>query len=151
VHDRNNNDTLKKLFKNKRESAITLNYLFEHCALNIEFFVTLANHIESLYGLDRNDRHSEKSAKLDIMIMAQRLSRTGSIALHSGRTVKYEATDILHLEATRVADDALVKFNRRECRSFQYSYTRADNPVLDDEDNEDEGEIAQFFATDDVE
>lgn len=85
------------------------------------------------------------------MIMTQRLSRTGSIVLHSGRTVKYEVTDILHLEATRVADDALVKFNRRECRSFQYSYTEADNPVLDDEDNEDESEIAQFFATNDVE
>ncbi len=82
---------------------------------------------------------------------AQRLSRTGSIALHSGRTVKYEAADILHLGATRVAGDALVKFNRTECRSFQYSYTGADDPVLDDEDNEDEGEIAQFFATDDVE
>jgi hypothetical protein len=85
------------------------------------------------------------------MIMTQRLSRTESIALHSDQIVKYEITDTLHLEATRVVNDALVKFNRRECRSFQYSYTKTDNSVLDDEDNEDESEIAQFFATNDVE
>lgn len=42
------------------------------------------------------------------MIMAQHLSRTGSIALHTGRTVKYEAAYILQLGAMRVAGDALM-------------------------------------------
>lgn len=144
------NGTLKKLFKDRRGSAITLDYLFEHCALNTEFFANLANQIESLYGIDRNGKHPEKSAKLDIMIMAQRLSRTGPIALHSGRTVKYEAANILHLGATRVARDALVKFNGTECSSSQHDYTETDDPTLEEE-NEDEGEVAQFFATDGIE
>jgi len=144
------NGTLKKLFKDRRGSAITLDYLFEHCALNTEFFANLANQIESLYGIDRNGKHPEKSAKLDIMIMAQRLSRTGSVALHSGRTVKYEAADILYLGAARVAGDALVKFNGTECSSSQYSFTETDDSALEGE-NEDEGEVAQFFATDGIE
>jgi len=101
-------------------------------------------------SIDRNGKHPEKSAKLDIMIMAQRLSRTGSVALHSGRTVKYEAADILYLGAARVAGDALVKFNGTECSSSQYSFTETDDSALEGE-NEDEGEVAQFFATDGIE
>jgi len=31
------NGTLKKLLKAKRGSALTLDYLFEHCALNTDF------------------------------------------------------------------------------------------------------------------
>lgn len=145
------NGTLKKIFKDRRGSAITLDYLFEHCALNTEFFASLANHIESLYGIDRNGKRPEKSARIDIMIMAQRLSRTGSIALHTGRGVKYKAADILQLGAMRVAGDALVKFNRTESSSSEYRYTGTDDLVLDEEDNEDEGGVTQFFAMDDIE
>ena len=32
------NGNLKKLFKAKHRSAITLDYLFEYCSLNTEFF-----------------------------------------------------------------------------------------------------------------
>jgi hypothetical protein len=144
------NDILKKLFKNRRESVITLNYLFEHCALNIEFFANLVSRIECLYDIDRNDKHSEKSAKLDIMIIAQRLSRTESIVSHDGRIVRYETADILHLEAIRVVDDALVKFNRAECSSSQFDHSKLVDSTLNEED-ENEGEVSQFFATDDVE
>ena len=144
------NGTLKKLFKDRRGSAITLDYLFEHCALNTEFFANLASRIESLYGIDRNGKHPEKSAKLDIMVMAQRLSRTGSIATHGGRTVKYKAADILHLGAIRVAGDALVKFNKAECSSSLFDHLDLDDPALDEED-EDGGEVSQFFAANDVE
>lgn len=144
------NCTLKKLFKDGRGSAITLDYLFEHCALNTELFANLANQIESLYGIDRNGKHPEKSAKLDIMILAQRLSRTRSIALYSSRTVKYEAADVLHFGAARVAGDALVKLNGTECSSSQYGFTETDDPALEEE-NDDEGEVAQFFATDGIE
>lgn len=57
------NSTLKKLFKDRRGSAITLDYLFEHCALNTEFFANLANQIESLYGIDRNGKTSREVRK----------------------------------------------------------------------------------------
>ncbi len=50
-----------------------------------------------------------------------------------------------------IIDNALVKFNRRECCNFQYNYIKTDNSVLDDKDNEDESEITQFFVTNDVE
>ncbi|KAL9594963.1 MAG: hypothetical protein Q9179_005169 [Wetmoreana sp. 5 TL-2023] len=68
-----------------------------------------------------------------------------------GRTVKYEAADILHLGAARVAGDAMVKFNGTECSSSGYDYMGTDGPVLDEEDNEDEGGVAQFFGMDDIE
>lgn len=145
------NGTLKKLFKDKRGSAITLDYLFEHCALNTEYFASLAKHVESLYGVNRNGKRPEKSARNDIALMAQRLSRTGSIALRIGRTVKYEAADILQLGALRLAGDALVKFNRTECTSSGLDYIGTDDPALEVEENEDLGEVSQFFATDDVE
>ena len=77
--------------------------------------------------------------------------RTESIALHSDWIIKYKIIDILHLEAMCIIDNALVKFNRRECCNFQYNYIKTDNSVLDDKDNEDESEITQFFVTNDVE
>ena len=83
------------------------------------------------------------------MIMAQRLSRTGSITPHGGRAVKYEAADILHLGAMRVADDALVKFNKTECTSSQIDHLETDDPDPETED-EDEGGVSQFFAAEDI-
>ena len=74
------NRILKMLFQDKCGSAITLVYLLEYCALNTEFFAAIAHQTESLFSINQNSDHPEKSAKLDIAVMAQRLSRTGSVA-----------------------------------------------------------------------
>ncbi len=58
------NGTLEKIFADRRGSAIALDYLFEHCYLNTKFFASLANHIESLYGIDRSGRHPESQPEL---------------------------------------------------------------------------------------
>ena len=85
------------------------------------------------------------------MIVAQRLSRTSSIALYTGRGVKYKATNILQLREMRVAGDVLAKFKRTEFSSSEYRYKGTEDPVLNKGDNEDEGGVTQFFAMDDIE
>lgn len=147
------NGTLRKLLNAKRGSAITLDYLFEHCALNTDFFASLAKQTESFYSINHNSKHPEKPAERDIRVMAQRLSRSGSITLHSGRTVKHEATDVLKVGAMRIAGRAIANFNGTAC-SADYDYLEGDEYELGDEDeNEDEDEdeeVGQFFAPDHV-
>ena len=74
------NKILKILFQNKYESAIMFVYLLEYCALNTEFFATIAHQTESLFNINQNSDHSEKFMKLDIAIIAQYLSRTRFVA-----------------------------------------------------------------------
>ena len=147
------NGTLRKLLNAKRGSSLSLDYLFEHCALNTNFFDTLAKQIESFYGINRNMEHPEKSAERDIKVMAQRLSQSGSIALNSGRTVKYKATDVLAAGAIRIAGKAIANFSRTAC-SANYDYLDADEDELsdgekdenDETDVETDDELDQFFC-----
>ncbi|KAH6974697.1 hypothetical protein EDB80DRAFT_693140 [Ilyonectria destructans] len=144
------NGTLRKLLNAKRGSSLTLDYLFEHCALNTDFFATLAKQTESFYGIHRSSKHPEKSAERDIRVMAQRLSHSRSIALHSGRTVKHKATDVLAAGAMCIAGKAIAKFNRMAC-SVDYDYLEGDEDELDDgQEDEDEidEELGHFFAVD---
>ena len=147
------NGTLRKLLNAKRGSALTLDYLFEHCALNTDFFDSLTKQMESFYNVNRNSDHPEKSAERDIRVMAQRLSSSGSIAPCSGRTVKHEAIDALEAGAMRIAGRAIANFNRSAC-SIDYDYLEGDDDefVEDDEDEDDEidEEVGQFFADDHV-
>jgi len=147
------NGTLKKLFKAKRGSALTLDYLFEHCALNTDFFDSLTKQMESFYSVNRNSKHPEKSAERDIRIMAQRLSCNGSIAPQSGRTVKHEAIDVLKVGAMRIAGKAIANFNRTAC-NIGYDYLEGDEDEFveehEDDDDETDEEIDQFFAPDHV-
>ncbi|KAH6985308.1 hypothetical protein EDB80DRAFT_656411 [Ilyonectria destructans] len=147
------NGTLRELLNAKRGSSLTLDYLLEHCALNTDFFAALARQIESFYSINRNGEHPEKSAERDIRIMAQRLSRSGSIDLHSGRTVKHKATNVLEVGARRIAGKVIANFNKTAC-SVNYDYLEGDEDELDDE-NEDEDddfgeEVGRFFIADDV-
>ena len=89
------NGILKILFQDKYGSAITLVYLLKHCALNTKFFAIIAHQTESLFSINQNSDHSEKSTKLDITIIAQRFSRTGSVAQQNSWTTKYKAIDML--------------------------------------------------------
>jgi hypothetical protein len=142
------NGTLRQLLNAKRGSSLTLDYLLEHCALNTDLFATLAKQTESFFGIIRNSDHPEKSAELDVKVMAQRLSHSGSIALHTGRTVKHNATDVLAAGAMRIAGKAISNFNRMAC-SGNYDYFEGDGQELDDsEDGEIEEELGQFFARD---
>ena len=65
------NGTLRKLLNAKCGSALMLDYLFEHCALNTNFFDSLAKQIEPFFSINYGREHPEKSAKGDIRIMAQ--------------------------------------------------------------------------------
>jgi hypothetical protein len=144
------NGTLRMLLNAKRGSALTLDYLFEHCALNTDFFASLAKQIESFYSVNRNSEHPEKSAERDIRVMAQRLSCSGSIALHSGRTVQHEVIDVLEVGAKRIAGKAIANFNRTAC-SIDYDYLEEYEDELEegeDEDDEIDEEAGQFFAPD---
>ena len=143
------NGTLRKLLNDKRGSGLTMDYLFEHCALNTEFFASLAKQTELLYGINRNSEHPEKSAERDIRVMAQRLSRSGSVTLHNGRTVKHEAVDTLAVGAIRIASNAIANFNKTACTIDDRSLE--DEGKLDDSDEDEEDdidEVNQFFARD---
>jgi hypothetical protein len=73
------NGTLKKPFNAKLGSVLTLDYLFEYCGLNTDFFDYLIKYMESFYSVNRGSEHLEKSAGCDIRVV--RLSITS----HSGR------------------------------------------------------------------
>ena len=146
------NGTLRMLLNAKHGSALMLDYLFEHCALNTDFFASLTKQIESFYSVNRNSEHPEKSAECDIRVMAQCLSRSGSIALHSGQMVKHEAVDVLEVGGKHIAGKAIDNFNKTAC-SVNYKYSEGDEDELEeDEDKDDEinEEVNQFFAPDHV-
>jgi hypothetical protein len=147
------NGTLRKLLNAKRGSSLTLDYLFEHCALITDFFASLAKQTESFYSSNRNSGHPEKSAARDIRVMAERLARSGSVTLHSGRTVKNKAINVLELGATRIAGRAIADFNKTVC-SVNYDYLEALEDEQDDEgEDEDDDigkEVGQFFTSGNV-
>ena len=144
------NGTLRKLLNVKCGSAITMDYLFEHCALNTDFLASLAKQMEYFYSINRNSEHPEKSAERDIRVMAQRLSHSGSISFHRGRTVKHAATDVLKVGAMRIAGKAIANFNRTAC-SIDYNYLEGEEDELDDEDEDEiDEDVDPFFAPDHV-
>lgn len=85
--------------------------------------------------------------------MAQRLSRSGSIVPHSGRTSKHEVIDVLNVGAMRIAGKAIANFNSTAC-SMDYDYLEGDEDEFveenEDENDENEEEVSQFFAPDHV-
>jgi hypothetical protein len=145
------NGTLRNLLNSKHGSSLTLDYLMEHCALNTDLFATLAKQMESFYNINRNNDHPEKSAERDIRVMTQRLSHSGSIALHSGRTVKHKATDVFAVGAMRIAGSAIARFNRMAC-SADFDYLEGEEHELDDGEKDEDGEIDEelghFFTPD---
>jgi hypothetical protein len=146
------NGTLRDLLDSKRGSALTLDYLFEHCALNTDFFDSLAKHTEYFFNIHRGNDHPGKSAERDIRVMAQRLSGSGSITLHTGRKAKHEAPDVLKLGAMRIAGKAIPNFNRTACNA-DYDYLGGDDELDDADGDGDDGsddEVGQFFAPDHV-
>jgi hypothetical protein len=139
------NGTLRKLLNAKRGSSLTMDYLFEHCALNTDFFSLLAKHTETFYAINRNSEHPGKSAEHDIRVMAQRLSGSGSLILHRGRMVKYKASDVLEVGAKRLAGKVIANFNEMVC-SIDYDYHEDEH---DDENDDDiDEEVCQFFISD---
>ena len=60
------NGTLKKLLKAKCKSALILDYLFEYCTLNTDFFASLTKQIESFYSMNHNSKYLKKSAESEV-------------------------------------------------------------------------------------
>ncbi|KAJ3454502.1 hypothetical protein MRS44_013102 [Fusarium solani] len=134
------NGTLKTIFKDRRGSAITVKYLIENCALNTEFFRSLAENMESFLDMGHNGKHPDKSVARDIIIMAEALTDSGSISGTQRRPVNHEAIDLFDAAAPRLAGPALGKFNQKECMATQ-------TVTADDFDAEEEAfdEADQFF------
>lgn len=85
--------------------------------------------------------------------MAERLARSGSVTLNSGRTVKNKAINVLEVGAMRIAGRAIADFNKTVC-SVNYDYLEAFEDEQDDEvkdEDDDIGqEVGQFFTSGNV-
>ncbi|RTE68120.1 hypothetical protein BHE90_017503 [Fusarium euwallaceae] len=112
----------------------------ENCALNTEFFRSLAENMESFLDMGHNGKHPDKSVARDIIIMAEALTDSGSISGTQRRPVNHEAIDLFDAAAPRLAGPALGKFNQKECMATQ-------TVTADDFDAEEEAfdEADQFF------
>ncbi|KAF5122360.1 hypothetical protein E5D57_002265 [Metarhizium anisopliae] len=138
------NGTLKTILRDRRGSAITVKYLMENCALNTEFFKSVAENIESLLGMNHNANHPEKKAIKDIRMMAGVLVESGSITGTQRRPVTHEAIDLFDAAISKLAAGSLCKFNRRAC--LDPLDLTADDFNVEEEDAVDE--IDEFFAID---
>ena len=147
------NSTLKKLLKAKCDSTLILDYLFEYCTLNTDFFASLTKQIESFYSMNHNSKYLKKSAECDIRVIAQCLSCSRSVTMHSGQMVKYEATDISEVGVICLGGRTIANINRM-AYSTDYDYLEGDKDELDDEDEDEDNEInkevGQFFVPDHV-
>jgi hypothetical protein len=85
--------------------------------------------------------------------MTERLARSGSVTLHSGRTVKNKAINVLEVGAMRIAGRAIADFNKAVC-SVDYEYLEAFVGEQDDEGEDEDGdigkEVGQFFTSGNV-
>jgi hypothetical protein len=142
------NGTLKTIFRDRRGSSITVEHLLEHCALNTEFFKGMAENLESFLDMRSNSKHPEKSVQTDLLLMAQRLTRSGSITGTMRFPVRHEAVNLFEAAIPRVAGQVLCNFNKKESTRYQYLYTGC----FDDEDQEREDcvddEVDKFFTAD---
>lgn len=138
------NGTLKTILKDRRGSAITVRYLMENCALNTEFFKSLAHNMESFLGMKHNGNHPERNVVKDLRMMARILVESGSITGTQRRPVKHEAIDLFDAAISKLAGGSLCKFNRKEC--MDQLDLSADDLNAEEEDAVDE--IDEFFAVD---
>jgi hypothetical protein len=137
------NGQLKTIFNDRRGSAITVQYLMENCALNTEVYRSLDLGMESFLDLSHNRTHPDDGEKMqnDIKIMAEKLFNDGSISGTLQKPVMHEAVDLFDAAMSKLGGDALVKFNRKECRGI----TDVDDSF--DLDNEaPSNEVLDFFA-----
>ncbi|KAI9845730.1 MAG: hypothetical protein M1837_004563 [Sclerophora amabilis] len=104
------NGRMKEILKQRRTSSITLDYLFEYCSLNSAFFKGLEKHLEHLFGIHVNTRHTVKQAHEDINNLANHF-RDGSMKPTSNRTSTLQVPDIMNkgLAAIRTRVE---KFNK---------------------------------------
>jgi hypothetical protein len=125
------NGDMKAILKARRGSTLTIDKLFELSALNSAYFDRLRVRIEEVYGVTRiNGDHTRKSAKEDIVLMADWLA-TSSILATPGRKSNYVAPNLVNIGGERLAGDALYKFNNH------FSRVQPDDPD-DGEDQIDE-------------
>ncbi|KAI9772494.1 MAG: hypothetical protein M1840_000699 [Geoglossum simile] len=78
------NGKMKDILRTWHTSSITLDYLFEYCSLNSSFLKDLQRHVERIFGVHVNSKHSTKSSQYDIITLAAELQKY-SMKFHSGR------------------------------------------------------------------
>ncbi|KAI9849692.1 MAG: hypothetical protein M1837_002818 [Sclerophora amabilis] len=106
------NGRMKEILKQRRTSTITLEYLFEYCSLNSSFFKGLEKHLEHVFGIHVNTKHTVKRAHNDINDLANHFC-DGSMKLTPNRTSTLHVPDIMEegLGAIRTRVD---KFNKSQ-------------------------------------
>ena len=70
-----------------------------------------------------------------------------SITLHPGKVARFEAVDVFTLGSLRIAGEALLTFNIKECDNIYFD-CMTHEATLDDQDDEVDEEVTQFFAVD---
>src|SRR5437016_13400789 len=88
------NGNMKRIYKAKRGSSITIDHIFQVYSLNSTYIMTLNYCVEHFLGAKSNSDHTSKSATEDILLMAERLA-AGSIVSTQGRTVQHPSLDML--------------------------------------------------------
>ncbi|KAI9769893.1 MAG: hypothetical protein M1839_003559 [Geoglossum umbratile] len=106
------NGKVKDILRTWHTSSITLDYLFEYCSLNSSFLKDLQRHIEQIFGVHVNSKHSTKSSQYDVITLAAELQKY-SMKFHSGRSTANEAPDLNTRGLTRLSE-AIRRFNARE-------------------------------------
>jgi hypothetical protein len=136
------NGNMKNLFHAKRGSTINLEQLFKNYALSSAYITNLGDDIYRIFNVGKNNEHTDKSAKRDIVTMAQRLS-AGSVRFKGGRTVRYPAIDAVAVGTLRIASDALPKFNSVDCLQ---GFVEIKAEALVEADDGFDGDIQDFFV-----
>ncbi|KAI9772917.1 MAG: hypothetical protein M1840_008799 [Geoglossum simile] len=129
------NGDMKKIFKARQDSSLDLERLFEYCSLNSAYFTTLRYKLEQAFRVTRvKDTHATKSAQRDLLVMVEWLEKH-SIIYIPGRRSNHIAPDLLNQGASRLANEALSKFNDR----YQ---------TIDDKDDSESEDAPTGFFTD---
>ncbi|KAH0538025.1 hypothetical protein FGG08_005337 [Glutinoglossum americanum] len=106
------NGKMKDILRTRHTSSITLDYLFEYCSLNSSFLKDLQRHVEHIFGVHVDSKHSTKSSQYDIVTLAAELQKY-SMKFHPGRSTANEASDLNTRGVTRLSE-AIRRFNVRE-------------------------------------
>jgi hypothetical protein len=75
------NSKMKDIIRTRYTFFITLDYLFEYYLLNSLFLKDLQYHVEQIFSIHVNSKHSTKSLQYDVIMLAAKLQKY-SIKFH---------------------------------------------------------------------
>ncbi|KAI9780358.1 MAG: hypothetical protein M1839_006781 [Geoglossum umbratile] len=106
------NSKMKDIIRTRHTSSITLDYLFEHCSLNSSFLKDLQCHVEYIFSVRVDSKHSTKSSQYDVVTLAAELQKY-SIKFRPNQSTANEAPDLNTRGVTQLLE-AIRRFNVRK-------------------------------------